>query len=83
MLSELSGKITDALSHLSSEYGKLSVGRANPGLVESVSVMAYGSPGPLKNVATVSVMDPQTLSINPFDKSLLPDISRGISSANI
>ena len=83
MLTELSGKISDALSHLSNEYGKLSVGRANPSLVEGVSVMAYGAPGPLKNIASVSVMDPQTLAINPFDKTLLPEISKGISAANI
>ena len=38
---------------------------------------------PLKNIATVSVLDTQTLSISPFDRSLIADISRGIGAANL
>ena len=44
---------------------------------------AYGMKQPLKNIATVSVLDTQTLSISPFDRSLIADISRGIGAANL
>jgi len=83
MLTWLTEQLTKAIDHLHDEFAKLQTGRARPELLEWVMVDAYGSPQPLKNIATVSVMDTQTLSINPFDKSLIGDISRGISAANL
>ena len=45
--------------------------------------MAYGSLGPLKNIAAVSIMDAQTIVIQPWDKALIRDIEKGISDAKI
>ncbi len=83
MLSDLQPQLTKAIEHLRSEYTKLQAGRAKPELVEDVLVPVYGSAMPVKNVATVSVMDQRTLSIIPFDRSTGADICRGISAANI
>lgn len=83
MLSGLSEQLQKAVDHLHDEFSKLQTGRARPELIEWVQVDAYGMKQPLKNIATVTVMDNQTLSINPFDKSLIGDISRGISAANL
>lgn len=45
--------------------------------------MAYGSLGPLKNIAAVSIMDASTIVIQPWDKTLIKDIEKGISDAKI
>lgn len=83
MLTGLTEQLDKAIKHLHDEFAKLQTGRARPELLEGVRVDAYGMTQPLKNVATVSVMDTQTLSISPFDRSLIGDISRGISAANL
>jgi len=83
MLDNLQQELHRATNHLQSELAKLQVGRANPAIVESVLVMAYGSSQPLKNVASVSNLDAQTLTIQPWDKGVLHDIEKGISDANI
>jgi ribosome recycling factor len=83
MLSDLQPELHKALEHLKAEYSKLQAGRAKPELVEDVLVPVYGSSMPVKNVASVSVMDQRTLSIIPFDRTTGADICRGISQANI
>lgn len=83
MLSNLKEELHKAISHLQSEFSKLQAGRANPALVESVLVTAYGSTQPLKNIAAVSNLDAQTLVIQPWDKTLIKDIEKGISDANL
>lgn len=83
MLENLSHDLQRAEEHLHNEFNKLQVGRANPAIVEGITVVAYGTPGPLRNVASVSVMDAQTLSIQPWDRSLIKDIDRAITEANI
>lgn len=72
-----------ALSHLKDEYSRLQVGRANPGLVESVMVEAYGAMQPLKNMANISVPDSKTLQVQPWDKSVMPMIEKAILQANL
>lgn len=83
MITNLSKDLDKAVSHLKSEFSKLQVGRANPALVEGVLVEAYGTAQPLKNIAAVSNLDGQTLTIQPWDKALIHDIEIGISNANI
>lgn len=68
MLSNLNSDLNKAISHLQTELSKLQVGRANPAIVEGVFVTAYGSSQPLKNIASVTNLDAQTLSIQPWDK---------------
>jgi ribosome recycling factor len=81
MLGNLNNDLKKAEEHLHNEFAKLQVWRANPSLIESVLISVYGAVQPLKNVASVSVMDSQTLSIQPWDKSLIRDIDRWISDA--
>lgn len=83
MLANLQETLNKATEHLKFEFSKLQVGRANPAIVENVMVNAYGSIQPLKNVAAVSNLDAQTLSIQPWDKSLIKDIEKAISEANL
>lgn len=65
------------------EISSLSVGRATPHLVEDVSVDYYGTPTALKQLATIGIPDPRTITIAPFDKSKLKDIEKAINLAQL
>lgn len=71
------------LNHLKEEYTKLQIGRASAALVEGVTIDAYGSSQPLKAVASVSIPDARTIQIQPWDKSMLGPIEKGIQVANL
>ena len=72
-----------ALGHLKSEFAKLQVGRASAALVEGILVEAYGTKQPLKAVASISVPDPKSLQIQPWDRSQLAAIEKGIIAADM
>lgn len=57
--------------------------RATPAIVEDVMVEQYGSMQPIKNSASINILDPQTLSIVPWDKELIHVIAKAITAANI
>ncbi|HRI35549.1 MAG TPA: ribosome recycling factor [bacterium] len=83
MLSSLDSDLKKVIDHLHNEFAKLQVGRANPALVEDVRVHAYGSVQTLKSVASVSLLDAQTIVISPWDRALLRDISAGITASGL
>ncbi|MFA5841339.1 MAG: ribosome recycling factor [Candidatus Paceibacterota bacterium] len=68
---------------LSKEYTQLNIGRASPMILDGVSVESYGSYVPLKNVASVSIEDPKTLRVAPWDKSQIKSIEKAITGANL
>jgi len=61
----------------------LRTGRATPGLVDSLRVEAYGAPTPLKQLANVSVPEPQQIVIRPFDPGVIPDIVKAIQASEL
>lgn len=72
-----------AIDHLEAELIKIRAGKANPQIVDGITVDYYGSPMPLNQVSNVSVMDARTLSIQPWEKNMLQPIERAIIAANI
>jgi ribosome recycling factor len=68
---------------LSKEYSQVHTGRATPLVLDSVMVESYGSRMPIKNVAGVTIEDPKTLRIAPWDKNQIKDIESAIASANL
>ncbi len=72
-----------AVSHLESELLNIRAGKANPVMLKSVMVDYYGAPTPLSQVANVNTPDGRTLSIQPWEKSLLAEIEKGIMIANL
>ena len=68
---------------LGKEYSQLHTGRANPALLDGVLVQSYGSLQPLKNTASISIEDPKTIRVIPWDKSLNKDIERSLHEANL
>jgi ribosome recycling factor len=83
MLEQIPSLLAKTEEHLHSEFSKLQVGRANPAIVEDVFVNAYGARQPLRNLGNVGTIDAQTISIQPWDKSLLKEIEKGIQEANL
>jgi len=76
-------RMEKAVNALKGQFRTLRSGRANPGLVESVKVEAYGVLTPLKQIATISVPEPRQILIRPFDRGLLGDIEKAILKSEI
>ncbi len=75
--------IGKAIQHLADELGKIRAGKASPNMLSSVKVDYYGTPTALSQVANVSAVDSRTLSIQPWEKSMLAPIEQAIFAANI
>lgn len=72
-----------AVEHVRAELQTIRGNRAHPSLVEDVRVPAYGSEMRLKELATISVPDPRTILVQPWDKGLLKDLERGLREASL
>ncbi|MBP7141552.1 MAG: ribosome recycling factor [Opitutaceae bacterium] len=83
ILSETQGRMKKALEHTLHEFSTIHTGKASPGMVESVTVEAYGSSMRLKECAAISTPDPRTIVIQPWDKGLAQAIIKGIQTANL
>ena len=79
----LEERIEGAKSFLKENLNTVRAGRANPALLDRIMVNYYGTPTPLKALANISVPDPRTLMISPFDPKSVGDIERSILEANI
>ena len=72
-----------AINHLEIELTKIRAGKATPSILEGINVDYYGTPTPISQVANVQVLDSRTISIQPWEKNMLPLIERSIMAANI
>lgn len=83
MLEELSNKLVSALTNLQTELSGVRAGRASAGLVENLSVDIYGNKMTVKQVASIMVPDSRSLAIQPWDKSNLGPIEKGIRDSDL
>jgi len=72
-----------AISHLEAELIKIRAGKANPSMVDGITVDYYGAHMPINQVANVNVLDARTLSIQPWEKNMVQPIEKAILQANI
>jgi ribosome recycling factor len=72
-----------AQSHLATELLKIRAGKANPQMLDGIMVDYYGAPTPLNQVANVSVTDSRTISLQPWEKSMIQPIERALMMANL
>ncbi|MEK7562818.1 MAG: ribosome recycling factor [Patescibacteria group bacterium] len=70
-------------NHLLTEFSRLQTGRASAALVEHITVDAYGQKQPLKAVAGISIGDSKTIVVQPWDRSIMGDVERGLQAADI
>jgi len=76
-------KMESSIESLDRRLLNIRAGRANPAILDGVSVSYYGSDTPLKQLATISIPEARQLMIKPFDRSTLGAIEKGIYEANI
>ena len=76
-------KMAKTLSVLKEDLNTVRAGRANPALLDQITVEYYGSPTPLKQLSNIQVPDPRTLMIIPFDPKSVGIIEKAIQAANI
>lgn len=72
-----------AMTHLEKELVKIRAGKASPSMLSSVMVEYYGSQTPLSQVANVNTPDARTISVQPWEKSMIPEIETAIMNANL
>src|ERR1043165_5298721 len=83
LINETRSHMQKSIDHLEVELGKVRAGRANPAMLEGVHVDYYGSSMPLNQVSNVSVKDARTLTIQPWEKSMVSPIEKAILAANL
>lgn len=81
--SPLKAELKKVEEFLGKEYSQLNIGRASPMVLDGLMVESYGSHVPIKNVASVSIEDPKTLRITPWDKGHVKNIEKSIVAANL
>lgn len=83
LLQEAQKEFEGALTHLKEEFSRLQIGRASAALVDAIQVEAYGTKQPLKAMANISIPDPKTIQIQPWDKSQLGPIEKAIQNSDL
>ena len=81
--SNMQERMEKTKSIVKEELNTVRAGRANPTLLDKIVVDYYGTPTPLKNLSNISVPDPRSLLVTPFDPKSLVDIEHAINAANI
>jgi ribosome recycling factor len=78
MLKDAESRMHGAIQSLGDSLATIRTGRANPALVEKLSIDYYGTPTPLMQLASISVPEPRSLMIKPFDASTIKEIEKAI-----
>ena len=80
---EASDRMEKTVSTIQSEMGKIRTGRANLSLLDTIRVNYYGSTVPLNQVANLGVPESRLITIQPWDRSMLPEIEKAILKADL
>lgn len=83
VLLETEDRMDKALSAYEHELATVRTGRANAALLDPISIMYYGVPTPLKQVASISIPEANQLYIKPYDKSVIKDIEKAINTSSL
>lgn len=76
-------KMEKSIESLKKDFAGIRTGKANPSILNGVTVEYYGSQMPINQIANVSAPDPQSIVIKPYDKSILRGIEKAIQTANL
>ena len=76
-------KMEKSLKNLDDEFGAIRAGRANPRVLDRITVDYYGAPTPLQQVGNISVPEARVIAIKPFDPSILGDIEHALMASDI
>jgi ribosome recycling factor len=81
--SDAEQRMQKAIASTQNEMAAIRTGKANPQILDRITVDYYGTPSPLKQVANISAPDGQTLLITPYDKSVLSEIEKAIAKSDL
>ncbi len=82
-LKETETKMEKAVESTKDKFASIRAGRANVSMLDGITVDAYGAPSPLSQIGTLSAPEARLLTIDPWDKSLIPAIEKAIQQANL
>ena len=80
---EFESKMKKTASVLTEQYDSVRAGKANPAVLDRITVDYYGSPTPIQQIAAVAVAEARILTISPWDRSMLKPISKAIQTSDI
>ena len=80
---EATSRMVKALEALVMSFSRIRTGRAHPKLLDGISLDCYGTETPLSHASSISVEDARTLSVTPWDRSLVPEIEKAIMRSNL
>lgn len=83
ILESAKDQMKGAIQHLEKELLKIRAGRANPSMLEGVRVEYYGSMTPINQVANLNTPDARTISVQPWEKAMIPEIEKAILNSNL
>ena len=76
-------KMIKTIEHVKADFASVRAGRANAGVLDRIMVEYYGTPTPLNQVAAISSPDPRTLTIQPWDATLMRAIEKAIQTSDL
>ena len=76
-------RMKKSVDALQVNFNKIRTGRAHPSILDGISVSYYGNPTPLSQVANISVLDARTLSLSPWEKTMVPEIEKAIMKSDL
>ena len=82
-LDEAKRRMEGAVKTLGGEFASLRTGRASTTLLDRIQVDAYGAPTPLPQIAKIHAPEPRLITVQPFDKTLIPDVERAIQESDL
>lgn len=83
ILEDANERMGKSLESMQQAFARIRTGRANPALLDSITVEYYGSATPLNQVASISVEDGRTLAVSPWEKPLVPEIEKAILRSDL
>ena len=83
IIDEADMKMDDATAYLKKEFSHIRAGKANPAILDGVTVEYYGTQTPLIQLGNITVPEPRMLMVSPYDKSTLADIEKAIMAAGL
>ena len=83
MLAQYEEKMKKTIESLEKEYSTIRAGRANPHILDRITVLYYGAPTPLQQVANITVPEARTIMISPWESSLIKEIEKAIVCSDL
>jgi len=83
LMRDIENKMKKSIESVEREFGEVRTGRAHPGLIEGLHIDYYGTPTMIKQIASITIPDPKTVVIQPWDVTVIPELEKAISNSKL